>query len=523
MVSNRRFIEESFPVKEVSVESAKEKSIRHGNISTLHIWWARRPLASSRATSYAALIPAPKNIDEWNKTRQFIIDFSKWENSLNQSMIQKAREDILKANGGKPPKVLDCFAGGGAIPLEALRLGCDVYASDYNPVAVLILKCTLEYPQKFGKALKVKDNDWTGAEKTVNPLLEDVKKWGNWVLEEAKKEIGKFYPPDEDGSIPVGYIWARTIPCQNPACGGEIPLMRQFWLAKKDKKKVSLFPYVVGKGVKFKIVGNGYEAMPRDFNPENGTVSRAVATCPVCGSVVDDKTTRKLFQQGRAGQRMVAVVLHKPGTSGKRYRIATDEDFRTFQKAEEYLKEKRQKLMADWGMNPIPDEAIPAPCHDVDRPPMYGMTTWGDVFNSRQKLALVTFVEKVRASHKVVLSTGYDEDYAKAIVSYLALAIDSIAEKNNSLSRWANTKETIAGSFSRQALPMVWDYFEANPFSNSTGDWNNAMEKIVKVINHCSQAASYPAVISQVSATSIQRPRRGRVPWAICPWVNENS
>ncbi|GAG10532.1 unnamed protein product, partial [marine sediment metagenome] len=146
MDSSKRFIEETFPVREVSVESAREKNIRHGHISTLHIWWARRPLASSRATSYAALIPAPSDIEEWNKKRQFIIDFSKWENSLNQGMIKQAREDILKANGGNPPKVLDPFAGGGAIPLEALRLGCEVYASDYNPVATLILKCTLEYP-----------------------------------------------------------------------------------------------------------------------------------------------------------------------------------------------------------------------------------------------------------------------------------------------------------------------------------------------------------------------------------------
>jgi len=234
--SNKRFIEETFPVKEVSVESAKEKNIRHGHISTLHIWWARRPLASSRATNYAALIPAPLNIEEWNKKRQFIIDFSKWENTLNQRMIKQAREEILKANGGKPPKVLDPFAGGGAIPLEVLRLGCETYASDYNPVATLILKCTLEYPQKYGKPKKVKSEDWTGAEKEINPLLEDVKKWGNWVLEEAKNDIGAFFPNEEDGTIPVNYVWARTIPCQNPSCGAEIPLMRQYWLSKKSKK-----------------------------------------------------------------------------------------------------------------------------------------------------------------------------------------------------------------------------------------------------------------------------------------------
>ena len=200
-MNNKRFIEQSFPVKEVSIESAREKNIRHGHISTLHIWWARRPLASSRATAYAALIPAPKDTEEWDKRRQFIIDLSKWENSLNPVLIEKARGDILEANGGKPLKVLDLFAGGGAIPLEALRLGCETYAGEYNPVAVLILKCTLEYPQKHGKVSKG-DEKWEELEcesRSKNPLLEDVKEWGNWVLEEAKKEIGRFYPEEEDG------------------------------------------------------------------------------------------------------------------------------------------------------------------------------------------------------------------------------------------------------------------------------------------------------------------------------------
>ena len=252
MNKDKRFIEESFPVKEVSFESAREKNIRHGHISTLHIWWARRPLASSRATSYAALIPAvsPGDKKEFNKKRDFIIEFSKWKNSLKQSMVKQAREDILKANNGKPPKVLDPFGGGGAIPLEALRLGCETYSNDYNPVAVLIQKCTLEYPQKYGKPFKIKNSPSTLfpeiiKQKTLdfdskivpNRLLYDVEKWSNWVLKEVKKEIGRFYPPEPDGSIPVGYIWARTIPCQNPSCGAEIPLMRQFWLAKKKNKK----------------------------------------------------------------------------------------------------------------------------------------------------------------------------------------------------------------------------------------------------------------------------------------------
>ena len=356
MLKNKRFIDECFPIKEVSQESVREKNIRHGHISTLHIWWARRPLASSRATSYAALIPAPKDEKEKEKKKKFIVELSRWENSLNSQLIEKARKDILKANNGVPPRVLDPFAGGGSIPLECLRLGCEVYAGEYNPVAVLILKCTLEYPQKYGKPIKrkIKDNLGIEAEIEINPLVEDVKKWGEWVLEEARKEIGRFYPEDEDGSTPVGYIWARTIPCQNPSCNTEIPLMKQFWLVKKNNKKVALYPYVEGEEVKFKIVGDGYEKMPENFDPSKGTVSRAIATCPVCGYTVDANTTRKLFQEGKAGQRMVAVVLHKPGASGKRYRLATERDLEVFRKAEKYLKEKRQKLMEEWGINPVP-------------------------------------------------------------------------------------------------------------------------------------------------------------------------
>ncbi len=158
-MAQRRFIEETFPLKEVSEISAKEKNIRHGHISTLHIWWARRPLASSRATSYAALIPASETTEEWDKKRQFIIELSRWENSLNRRIIEKARRDIMEANGGRPPRVLDPFSGGGAIPLEALRLGCETHAVEYNPVATLILKCTLEYPQKYGNSGK-KKGDW---------------------------------------------------------------------------------------------------------------------------------------------------------------------------------------------------------------------------------------------------------------------------------------------------------------------------------------------------------------------------
>ena len=504
MDSDKRFIEETFPVKEVSVVSAKEKNVRHGHISTLHIWWARRPLASSRATNYAALIPAPDSMNEWNKKRQFIINFSKWENSLNQTMTKQAREDILKANGGNPPKVLDPFAGGGAIPLEALRLGCETYASDYNPVATLILKCTLEYPQKYGQPKKIKSGDWIETEEKVNPLLEDVKKWGHWVLEEARNEISRFYPKDEDNSIPVAYIWARTIPCQNPACGAEIPLMRQFWLAKKSNQNVALFPYIEDDSVKFRIVGDGYEPMLKGFNPVDGTVSRAVATCPICGSVVGDKATRKLFHEGKSGQRMVAVVSSKPGTIGKTYRIATQNDMRIFREAEEYLKEKREGLLLEWGLDPVPNEDIDPNSEKPRTMWLYGMKKWGDLFNSRQKMEIITFAEKVREVYKKMLEELYEEDYAKAVVSYLGLGVDRLADFGSSLCVLNPTGgRGVVHTFGRQAFPMIWDYAESNPFLEEGAGWRTACDKNEKWIGYVSKAYSTIPTIIQGSATSL--------------------
>jgi putative DNA methylase len=500
-MTDRRFIEESFPVKEVSAISAREKNIRHGHISTLHIWWARRPLAASRATAYAALTPAADDVAEWQRRRDFIVELSQWENSLNMPLLERARREILEASGGKPPRVLDPFAGGGAIPLEALRLGCETTASDYNPVAVLILKATLEYPQKFGQPVEVEEtSDLFGGlmkeTRTVNPLLEAVKKWGDWVLEEARKELARFYPPDPDGSIPVGYIWARTIPCQNPGCGAEIPLMRQYWLAKKTKKRVALYPEVTDGQVTFRIVGygpalsnaEGYDPWPEGFDPKAGTVSRAVATCPVCGAVVDAKTTRGLFREGKAGQRMVAVVLHHPQRRGKTYRAATAEDEHVYREAKSALQEKRERLMLEWGMDPVPDELVTTPCHEVDRLPMYGMPTWGDAFNTRQQLGLITFAEKVRQVYEWVVLEGGKPEFATAVMTYLAINLDRLASYCSSLGYWHVSGEKMSPGMQRQAVVMVFDYAESNPLSENFS-WSTNLEWISRVLNHTSQVA----------------------------------
>jgi putative DNA methylase len=536
-VQDRRFIEESFPVKEVGAASSKEKNIRQGHISTLHIWWARRPLAASRATAYAALTPYPKTEEERENKKRFIIDLCQWENSNNQTLLERARSDILEANGGVPPKILDPFAGGGSYPLEALRLGCETYANDYNPVAVLIEKASLEYPQRFGrpfenmpewalpKGVRREDESRKGNDRQLNlmddvegekdtgdfnPLLNAVRYWGKWVLKEASKELAKYYPSDPDGSIPVGYIWARTIPCQNPACGQEIPLMRQFWLAKKDKKRVAIYPDVSTGKINYRIVGDGYEAWPEGFNPENGTVARAVATCPVCGNVIDNATTHNLFRVGKAGQRMIAVITALRRGEGKIYRVATHADEHVYEQAEVALSDKRSLLLSKWGVEPVPDE--PLPPKDSHRAvgsqlPLYNFVSWADLFNVRQKLTLITFVDIVRRSQSEILIKGGNEEFAKAVICYLALGVDRIADFGSQLCLWNYTGgRGVKGTFARQTLPMTWDYAESNPFNPQAASWPIACEKNEAWILQASMTSSCPVIASQGSATSLPYP-----------------
>jgi len=504
-MTKKAFIETDFPIKEVSEESSREKNIRHGHISTLHIWWARRPLASSRASIYTALTPEPKDEEERLKKSQFIAQLSKWENSLNKDIIERARKDILEANGGKPPKVLDPFAGGGAIPLEALRLGCETYASDLNPVAVLILKATLEYPQKYGNAKrKIRDSLGMEHDDEYNPLLEDVKKWGQWVLEEAKKEIGRFYPPEPDGSIPVGYLWARTVKCKNPSCGAEIPLVRQTWLAKKKNKRVAYKIIPKGNKIEFEI----REGEKIDFDPQVGTISRAKVVCPCCGSGLSDKEVRKNFLEGKTGQRMVAVVLHHPKSKGKTYRLATKHDLEVFRQAKKYLRNKKEELNGRWDFDPVPDEIMPQERtrgFSGFRVLLYGMRKWGDMFNSRQKLMLITFADKIRQAHDKMIAGGAEKEYAKAVLTYLALGMDRLADYDSVIARWVSHGEFVGNTFTRQALPMVWDYFELYPGSGATGGWNSAMDWILRVLEHCSRDFT-PAVVTQSSATSLPYP-----------------
>lgn len=518
-----RLIETDFPLRRVSEESVREKNIRHGHISTLHIWWARRPLAASRATALAALLP-----DDPKRRHQFlelVSHISPWEmvsarsDRSDGSPLAKARALIREAFDGRAPKVLDPFAGGGAIPLEALRLGCETYALDVNPVAVLLNKAVLELPQRFGRPGAVpvvplpaprgkgRRPQGQGAAQGLlagmepqaaqNPLLEAVKAWGAWVLEEARTELARFYPADPDGSIPVGYIWARTLPCQNPACGAEIPLMRQTWLAKKDKKKVALrlIPDRQSGRLDAEIVGQdgvgAKHVSPLPFDPEEGTVARAHVRCPLCGGTIDDKTTRRLFREGKSGQRLMAVVLHHPRPlaphaglgRGKTYRLPTDADLRAYRAAEKALVGARQRLAQEWGIDPVPDEPlgrVPI-TFGIINVWVYGILRWGDLFSARQKLALITFADAVRRAHREMLTQGADPEFAKAVVTYLGLTLSHLTDRCSVICRLIPQTEAVGFTFTRQALPMLWDYYELQPLDNP-GGWSAVFDDTFSVL-----------------------------------------
>jgi adenine-specific DNA methylase len=531
MSHKRRLIEHRLPLEKISEASAREKSIRHGHISTLHIWWARRPLAASRAAFFATLVP------DTEENYQLVKRIVPWEavKDGNSKDILEARRRVLEANGGTPPRVLDPFAGGGAIPLEALRLGCEAHALDLNPVAYLILKATLEYPQRFGQPnsravptyirtldqahAQAKDRAAQGTTRLLekggeaqeegpfskayreNPLAAEVRYWGEWVLERARQELAQFYPKDPDGRTPVAYLWARTVTCTNPTCRAEVPLVRQWWLAKKDKKRIALKPLVdrEARRVDFQVV----EVSQGEDWPDQGTVQRGNAVCLVCGTAIPASETQKQAKERRWGERLLAVVLGSGEQNGKTYRVGTPEDIATFEQAKAKLEALKQRESPFGELPLIPNEPIPyeprafTPC-------IYGFQEWGQLFNPRQALALVTFAKWVREAHAEMLRQGMDAELAKAVATYLAIVHDRLADKNASLAHWHNTRENPENVFARQALPMVWDYAEINALV--ANGWPNALEWVWLAIRGCSFASDVPASVHRGTATRLPFP-----------------
>jgi putative DNA methylase len=341
----KRFIEWNIPLEKVSFDSNKEKNRRQGHPSTIHIWWARRPLAASRVTNFAALVDIKPEKDDRKSLYSLMGKISDWksiENGNNNTVIE-AKKLILSQWNSSPPKILDPFAGGGSIPLEALRLGCDVYANDLNPVAIFIQKATIEWPHKFNEVrIQVDDTEKIlQTHRAALPYL--VKKWANHVKKSSYKEIFQFYESNSDKSLIVAYLWVRTIICQNPHCQKETPLVGNFWLSKKKKKKIAYRLIPSGNDFYVKIL----EEKDINFDPKEGTVSRGNVECIFCNQITRAEEVRRLGRKNKIGERMIIKVHFDANEKAKKYSIATESDVEVFKKAEEYLKEKIQKL--DWG------------------------------------------------------------------------------------------------------------------------------------------------------------------------------
>ncbi|MFW9854410.1 MAG: DUF1156 domain-containing protein [Candidatus Thorarchaeota archaeon] len=483
-----RIIEWNLPLEEISKAATREKSVRHGHPSTLHLWWARRPLASSRTTTFAALIDLPESDKDRMELINVIKDLAPWSSVKDgNGPIIKLVRSILDEKWNNPPKILDPFAGGGSIPLEALRLGCETYANDLNPVAAFILKATLEWPR-------------------IHPrfVMDRVKYWAKRIKEEAYQEIGHFYPADPNGWIPSGYLWARTIPCS--FCESEMPLIKHFWLAKKKGKKIAYKPQISHKpnSITFTI----QRGDKIDFDPSQGTVNRGDARCLICGKVTKAISTRKLAAKGRMNARMIGVILRHPQIQGKRYRLVTPEDVQIWQQARVHLDLTLSQW--PWEFSPLPDEPLPPQGSLGVNLKAYGFNQWKDLFNARQQLANLTFLRLLRSSIPAIREDCSrlrdNEKVSKAILGYLSLILGRLVDKNANLVVYNVYGEKIEHVFGRTALPIKWDYAELNVFSGGNGDWEAHTNWVLRFLNANTWDTRGSTTITCESATRLAYP-----------------
>ena len=522
--------EVEFPIAEVSKHAAREKSIRHGHPSTLHLWWARRPLASSRAVMLALLLPDPcdghcseafkrQARDILTEVRQppasdaelrkallwFIGTFANWDMAAHPTYLRVARNLVQAAHGGETTLVVDPFAGGGSIPLEALRLGCEAFASDLNPVACLILTVILE------------DVPRRGAE-----LADELRRVGGAVKRQAARELANLYPTDPNGATPIAYLWARTVRCEAPNCGAEIPLLRSFWLCRKPKRKRALRYRVDRRRGLPPLVEFALFAPVTDGEVPSGTVTRARATCLCCGAVLPPERVRAQLaaQRGGAdvvfddagertgGARMTAVVTLRPGEPGRHYRLPTEADYAAVRKAQDHVADILDgwDLGAKQGPYPVPDEPLPPIGTLGFRVQRYGMLQWGDLFTARQKAALVT-VAKIASTL----------DQSSAARSLSALSISRLADIANCLCQWETTKHQVRHLFTRQAIPVLWDFAEASFVGEQAGDHSTTLSTMLRVVDQLATVQLAQGQVELADAASHPLPDQSASVWFTDP------
>jgi putative DNA methylase len=496
----KKLIEVALPLDAINAACVREKSIRHGHPNTLHLWWARRPLAAARAVIFASLVDDPddpsappefveacralpigENAARADTPRMRLFDFIErlvtWEATTDERLLAQARRLIRLCAQGDPPPVYDPFAGGGTIPLEAMRLGLQACAGDLNPVAALINKAQIEIPQRFAglppvnpEARKLRGMTWRG----YTGLADDVRYYARWMRDRAQERIGQFYPT-HNGETVIAWLWARTVKSPNPIVNAPVPLARTFILSKKKDRECWARPIVDGNRVRFEIVSG---TPPKG---EDGTVNRKGGRCLISGAPIPLEYIRAEGRAGRLGAMLMAIVTE--GQGGRNYCAADD--------GQEQLAHSAQP---EWR----PEEAI-AEIAMGYRVQNYGMDTYGKLFAPRQLLALTTFSELLAAARAQIradaAAAGLPEDdaplreggrgaraYAEALSVYLAFAVDKAADYWSTICTWHNNNQTIRNTFTRQAIPITWDYAEANPFSGSAGSWLNLADWVSRAV-----------------------------------------
>ncbi len=536
--SPRKLIEVALPLDAINVAAAREKSIRHGHPSTMHLWWARRPLAAARAVIFAQMVNDPgyqqgsgfkygrnkkEAAIERKRLFKIIEDLVLWENTSNEEVLERARAEIRRSwrevcelnkdhpqaaelfNSEKLPALHDPFAGGGSIPLEAQRLGLEAYATDLNPVAVLINKASIEIPPKFAGQPPIGPmvKDEKGSKLNLNSvwpkasgIAEDVRRYGAWMREEAEKKIGYIYPtieitkklaedrPDLKALVgqkltAIAWLWTRAIKCPNPGCGANTPMLGSFWLSEKPEQKCYTNPEIdhKNKSVRFSIATKGE---PRLRNSD-----RTGASCLFCETFFEKDQVRN--QATKYGITEIPLAIVVEGPKGQIYLPGDSAPIPNLKRPDVEFLEKPMTNDRRWFS-----------------PPLYGMPNFSDIFTVRQLVALTTFCNLVTSARDKVLKDciscgmvndgiGLDEGgngataYADAIATYLGLAVGRCANYWSSLTPWGGN--FIVQTFGRQAIPMVWDHAEGNPFSDSTGNWSGALEWIQRVIENAFPAS----------------------------------
>ncbi|MEV7804494.1 DUF1156 domain-containing protein [Microbispora sp. NPDC088329] len=488
----RALIEEKLPLVEVNAQSGREKHLRHGNISTMHLWWARRPLAMSRTVVFASLVPDPDDEVERKGLLHAIAHTASFE-AANQDRGRMAplREALNKAWPVARPKVLDCFAGGGAIPLEASRLGCDVTATDINPVAHLIQRCVLEYPALYG------DVDEHGA----RPFVDDLTRWAEWVKKKADQRLATVFPrTGGDGARVAAYFWARTIPCPDLNCGRIIPIISSRKLADSSRRKVR---------VDYDVLPDRVELRLADGAPEDGTDwskgtktsrgSTVTVSCPVCPASWPDKELRSYARENGFGRYLYAIMEIRNGD--RSYREPTKEEIDAVDKATFLLEELDEYPE---GTTAVPDELVVKSQYRTLRPLTYGIDTWAAMYTPRQCYTSAVLAQTVRKAHQEMLNEGMAANRAKALTTYLGLAVDRVADYNSSFTSWRPTVEAPRSTFPQQSIRMAWDFTEIDPMADGPSNWDGAIDWILKALVHCANATlGNPSRVQRANAQDL--------------------